>query len=74
MAIGSKVFYWKCKEKQMKIRIEFTEKDLKRLIIQDLEGLLNDSYDEKNIKIEVKSSQNYKAEWEQANFRAIYES
>ena len=58
----------------MKIRIELTEKDLIKLVIQDLEATLSETFDEKNLKIEVKSSQNYKSEWEQAVFRAVYES
>jgi len=58
----------------MKIRIELSEKDLIKIIIQELEATLSETFDEKNLKIEVKSSQNYKSEWEQAVFRAVYES
>ena len=58
----------------MKIRVELNEKELRELILNYLEDNIGDMFDEKKIKIEVKSSQNYKSEWEQADFRAIYES
>ena len=58
----------------MKIRVELNEKELRELIINYLEENIGTTFDEKKINIEVKSSQNYKSEWEQASFRAIYES
>jgi hypothetical protein len=58
----------------MKIRVELNEKELRELIINYLEENIGTTFDERKINIEVKSSQNYKSEWEQADFRAIYES
>lgn len=57
----------------MKINIEIDEFQLKRLIMDHLTRQLGEipiTLD--RIKIEVKSKQNYKSEWEQASFRATY--
>jgi hypothetical protein len=58
----------------MRIRVELSENDLKNLIIKELNKRYGDEFDPRSLKIEVKSTQNYKSEWEQANYRAIYES
>ena len=60
----------------MNVRIELSEKDVKDLLIDYLKSQLGESIllTENNIKIEVKSKQNYKSEWEVANFRAVYKS
>ncbi len=54
----------------MKIEVELTEYDLKRLVIDRLSATLNVSLEESDIIIETKSKQNYKSEWETAAFRA----
>ena len=55
----------------MKINIELTESDLKRLILEELRRQLPDAaLAENNVLIEVKSKQNYRSEWETASFRA----
>lgn len=55
----------------MKIDIELDEQYLRRLILKDLQAKLGDvELSEKDITIEVKSRQNYRAEWEAAAFRA----
>ena len=57
----------------MLLRVELTEQDLKRLIIRELQDRLGDiKIDNTQIQIQVKSVQNFKAEWEKAAFRAIY--
>ncbi len=57
----------------MEVNIEINENDLKDLIATKLENMLNiPMIDTKNIHIMVKSKQNYKSEWEIANFKAIY--
>lgn len=57
-----------------RILIEIDEHDLRRIIHDYLRKTLGDvEISEQYIKIEVKSSQNWKAEWEQAKFRAVYE-
>lgn len=57
----------------MKINIEIDEFQLKRLILDHLTRQLGDiPVTMDRIRIEVKSKQNYKAEWEQASFRATY--
>lgn len=58
----------------MKIKIEYTEKEVTNLILADLERKLGSiPLEERCVSIEVKSKQNYKSEWERANFRAVYE-
>lgn len=54
----------------MRIDIEYTEKDLKELIMADLrDSMPGMELTENDIHIEVKSKQNYKSEWESASFR-----
>jgi len=53
-----------------KIEIEIDEADLRSLIKKYLEEKLNFAFKDEEIKIEVKSKQNYKSEWEVAQFRA----
>lgn len=56
---------------QPKITIIYTKEMLKRLILKDLEERVPGfSIEETNIKIMVKSTQNYKSEWENAEFKA----
>lgn len=58
----------------MKIQIEITEEELKSLVIAHLENKLGDvSFKREEVKIETKSTQNYKSEWETAAFRARLE-
>ncbi len=55
----------------VKAEIEIDEKQLKKLVydyLTDEFGLR--SLDETQIHIEVKSKQNYRSEWEEAEFRA----
>jgi predicted component of type VI protein secretion system len=54
----------------MKLDVELTEEDLKKLVIRHLEKILNCELSIDDVKIEVKSKQNYKSEWEVAAFRA----
>jgi hypothetical protein len=57
----------------MKIDIELSAIDLKKLIREELERRLGDlQIGENDIHIFVKSKQNYKAEWEDAHFKAVY--
>ena len=56
----------------MNLRIELTEKVLRQLVLDHLQNALGDIViTEKDIVIEVKSKQNWKAEWESAAFRAV---
>jgi hypothetical protein len=58
----------------MKMRLELTEEMVRQLIMQHLaEKLGNVAIKEKDVRIEVKSKQNYKSEWEPADFRAVFE-
>lgn len=55
----------------MMTKIELDENDLKALVISYLHDTYNGiSFEEKDVKIFVKSKQNYKAEWENAAFKA----
>lgn len=56
----------------MEINIELTEKDLRELVKQKIESLINTSVDTNMIHIQVKSKQNYKSEWEETAFKATY--
>lgn len=57
----------------MKIQITINAEELKCLIIADLINRLGDiPFDINNLTIQVKSRQNYKAEWEVADFKAEY--
>lgn len=54
------------------IHISIDEKALKKLIIDHIQELAGDRIYVKpeDVRIEVKSKQNYKSEWETAAFRA----
>lgn len=55
----------------MNLHLELTEADLKKLILDEINERLNGlPVTEHEIRIEVKSKQNYKSEWEAASFRA----
>lgn len=54
----------------MNIQLQITEDDLKRLVKEHLSNVLNVTLAESDIRIEVKTTQNYKAEWEVGKFRA----
>lgn len=55
------------------VHIEIDEQELKRIVVVYLESKLGyRDRDEKNLTIEVKSSQIYKSEWEPAHYRATY--
>ncbi len=54
----------------MQISIILTDKDLKKLVLDEIRRQLDSDIKEEDIRIEVKSKQNYKADWEVADFRA----
>lgn len=59
----------------MKVHIELSEKELRSLILSYIQEKMGDATIKmEDIKIETKSTQNYKSEWENAAFRAIYEA
>lgn len=56
----------------MNIKLEIDETDLQALVLDHLRSkLAYCNLTLTDIKIEVKSKQNYKSEWEQAAFRAV---
>lgn len=57
----------------MKIRLELTQEDLVALVCQELERKFGSEFNKMFVRVEVKSKQNYKSEWESADFRAIFE-
>ena len=58
----------------MYMKIELSESDIKNIILDKIGEMFGDvPFDPVYLKIEVKSKQNYKAEWETASFSAIYE-
>jgi hypothetical protein len=54
----------------MKIQIEINEADLRRLVADKIGETMGAPISPDDILIEVKSKQNYRAEWEKAEFRA----
>ena len=56
------------------INISITEDDLKKLIVDHLSEKLNIPVETSDVKILVKSKQNYKSEWEDAHFKAEFQS
>ena len=59
----------------MRIHIEIKRDDLVKLITRHINDVIDGVHiDPQHVRIEVKSKQNYKAEWEVADFRAIYEA
>ncbi len=56
------------------MRIEISASDLKKLVLDYLREQLSEELNVENVKIETKSKQNYRSEWEQADFRCVYES
>jgi len=57
------------------VRIELDENAVKDLVMQHLRDKLGAiEIKEGDVRIEVKSKQNYKSEWEKASYRAVYEA
>lgn len=56
----------------MQIKIEISKQDLKRIIKNYIEEKTNQTVEEKDISILTKSAQNFKSEWEVADFKAEY--
>ncbi len=58
----------------VKFKIEIDEKELKQIVLDFIGRQIGDlTISEKDVRIEVKSKQNWKSEWEIADFRAILE-
>lgn len=60
----------------MKTKIEITEVELRNMIYDYMYNKLGEDakIDKNKIDIMVKSKQNYRSEWEHADFKAIYEA
>jgi len=56
----------------MSIRIEISEKDVRKLVAEYIQEQTGTTVAPESVKIEVKSTQNYKSEWETAQFRVVY--
>lgn len=56
-----------------RIAIEVNEKTLRKLVLEHLRALVGAHLAEEDVKIEVKSKQNYRSDWEPAEFRAKIE-
>lgn len=55
----------------MRLEIELTEKEVTQLVMNRIGRLLGGvNIKREDVRIEVKSKQNYKSEWEPAMFRA----
>lgn len=58
----------------MRLSVEIDEAELKRLVLNHVQEKLGDvEVGAQDIKIEVKSKQNFRSEWEEASFRARVE-
>jgi predicted nucleic-acid-binding protein len=58
----------------MKALIELSQEDIYEAIVEFIQNRLDFSIDSKDVIIETKSKQNYKAEWETALIRAQFHS
>jgi hypothetical protein len=56
----------------MQVTITITEQELKQMVHDKLYERLGPGFKPDQVKIETKSTQNYKSEWEIAAFRATY--
>lgn len=57
----------------MQIEIKMTEAQVKELIASHIAQKLGDlPFDKSKVLIETKSKQNYRSEWESADFRVTY--
>lgn len=56
----------------MTINVDINEQAVRELIADYLTEKTGQPCNPSKVKIEVKSKQNYKSEWEAANFRASY--
>jgi hypothetical protein len=57
----------------MRVAITISKEELKKLVLEKLaEKFEGSSFNPINVKIETKSQQNYKSEWEDADYRATY--
>lgn len=58
----------------MKISVVIDASELRELVLAHLRAKLGDvKLEARDVRIEVKSNQNYRAEWESAAFRAVVE-
>lgn len=58
----------------MKLKVEITKADLIQMVLERIrEKTGQENVSINNVKIETRSTQNYKSEWEFADFRATYE-
>jgi len=56
------------------IRIEVNEETLRHIVIGYLQNKLGEvDVDPDSVRIQVKSKQNYRSEWEEAAYRAVIE-
>lgn len=57
----------------MLVEIQLSQEDVKKLILDELSKRLGEVHlDKTKVFIETKSKQNYKSEWETADFRVTY--
>lgn len=57
----------------MQIQVQVGNTELRQMLVQRIQELMQVNVDPASIKIEVKSKQNYRAEWEDAEVRARLE-
>jgi hypothetical protein len=54
----------------MRFQIDLTKDELHAALVKYIEAELGVSINDYELRIEVKSKQNYKSEWEEADYRA----
>ena len=57
----------------MKVTIVIDKKELIALVLSEIGKKFDGTFDTEKVKIQTKSQQNYKSEWEEADFKAVYE-
>ena len=56
----------------MKLNFEIDEAELRKIILAHIQDTTGLQLKEEDLEIMVKSKQNYKSEWERAEFKAKY--
>jgi hypothetical protein len=56
----------------MQLSVTITEEDLRKLVVSLIAAKTGQEVDPAKVCIEVKSTCNWKAEWEKAHFRATF--
>lgn len=57
----------------MNIKVEINSNDIKYIVAKKISEVIGQCVEPDNFTVLVKSKQNYKSEWEPAEFKVVYE-